>query len=70
MLPMRSPKNFAQQSVASALRALGVEVMEAVRIATLEVPVLEPLERGLLWPWTAVRVVRREASAGKPVTAS
>lgn len=46
MLPMRSPKDFAEQSVASALRALGVEGKEAVRIATMELPVPEPLERG------------------------
>jgi AcrR family transcriptional regulator len=68
MLPMRSPKDFAEQSVASALRALGLEGKDAVRIATMELPVPEPLEGGLLWPMSAVRGVRREASVRKPAT--
>ncbi|WP_431121819.1 TetR/AcrR family transcriptional regulator [Variovorax paradoxus] len=70
MLPTRSPKDFTEQAVASALRALGVEGKDAVRIATLELPVPEPLEGGLLAPWTTARAVRRQAPARKRATAS
>jgi len=70
MLSMRSPKDFAEQAVASALRALGVEGKDAVRIATMELPVPKPLESGLLWPRTAGGAVRREAPARKAVTTS
>jgi len=64
MLAVRSPKDFAEQAVASALRALGVEGKDAVRIATMELPVPKPLESGLIWPRTAAGVMRRKAAAG------
>jgi hypothetical protein len=56
---MRSPGAFAEQAVESALRALGVDPKEALRLATLELPPPQPVEGGLLGADSAARAVRR-----------
>lgn len=63
MLEMRSPGAFAEQAVESALRALGVESKEALRLATLELPPPQPVEGGLLGADSAARVLRRPRKA-------
>ena len=55
MLPLRSRKGFAEQAVASALRALGMDNDEALRLATLELPPPQPAEGGLIGPALLVR---------------
>lgn len=59
MLEMRSPGAFAEQAVESALRALGIERKEALRLATLELPPPRPVEGGLLGADSAARALRR-----------
>lgn len=61
MLAARSPRDFAEQAVASALRALGLEAKEALRIATGELPAPEAVEGGLMGPGSAARALRRAA---------
>ena len=61
MLAPRAPRDFAEQAVASALRALGVEPQEAKRIATMELPSPHPLEGGLMVPKLPTRAAKRPA---------
>ena len=63
MLEMRSPGAFAEQAVESALRALGIEGKEALRLATLELPPPQPVEGGLLGADSAARALRRRRDA-------
>lgn len=63
MLEMRSPGAFAEQAVESALRALGVDHKEALRLATLELPPPQPVEGGLLGADSAARAMRRQRKA-------
>lgn len=55
MLALRSRKGFAEQAVASALRALGMDNKEALRLATLELPPAQPAAGGLIGPALLVR---------------
>jgi TetR/AcrR family transcriptional regulator, ethionamide resistance regulator len=67
MLEMRAPGAFAEQAVESALRALGMEPKEAVRLATLELPPPQPVEGGLLGADSAARALRpRRKAAATP----
>jgi AcrR family transcriptional regulator len=50
MLGMRSRKGFAEQAVASAMRGLGLEKKEALRLASLPLPAAQPVERGIMGP--------------------
>lgn len=59
VLEMRAPGAFAEQAVESALRALGVDRKEALRLATLELPSAQPVEGGLLGADSAARAIRR-----------
>jgi AcrR family transcriptional regulator len=61
MLGMRSPRDFAEQAVASALRALGVEAKEALKLATRDLPAPQPVVQGLIESGSAARAVRRAA---------
>jgi AcrR family transcriptional regulator len=61
MLAPRCPRDFAEQAVAGALRALGLNAKEAARVARLDLPAPEPLVDGLLGPGTAERAARRAA---------
>jgi len=64
ILEMRSPGTYAEQAVESALRALGVESKEAVRLATLPLPPAQPLEGGLLAAAGTAKTPRRARAAG------
>lgn len=59
MLAPRTPRDFAEQTVASALRALGVENKDAQRIAMMELPAPQPVEGGLMSPQTRRRLSER-----------
>jgi len=48
LLAPRVPAGFVDQAVASALRALGVQHKDAVRIASMPLPAATPVEGGLL----------------------
>jgi AcrR family transcriptional regulator len=66
MLGMRARKGFTEQAVASALRALGIEHEEALRLATLELPSAHPVEGGLMGPASEPRgatAARKKPSA-------
>lgn len=55
LVESRSQKVFTLQAVASALRALGVQHDEAMRLASLEPPLPKAMEGGLLEPPNADR---------------
>jgi AcrR family transcriptional regulator len=59
MLEMRAPGAFGEQAVESALRALGIERKEALRLATVELPPPQAVEGGLLAADSALRALRR-----------
>ena len=65
MLEVRARKGFAEQAVASALRALGLEHEEALRLVALELPAAHPVEDGLVGPASAPRApAARKRAAG------
>ena len=47
--------------MASALRALGVEAKEALKLATRDLPAPQPVVQGLIESGSAARAVRRAA---------
>jgi AcrR family transcriptional regulator len=50
MLVPKASKNFAEEAVASAMRALGLSHAEASRLANMHLPEPRPLEGGLMAP--------------------